>query len=156
MKKLDFLPNLKNKYSIRKFTVGTASILLGSLLFLGQNDAQAAEETSEKAVTEVANDSTEGQTFPQPENEITQETPPQLTKENENSTLENNINDVKSENDLKLNKEVPETSTSTTETKQGIENVPALNEEQKESNVKPTSEQQNGIDTNQQPTAEAV
>ncbi|MGO3726229.1 YSIRK-type signal peptide-containing protein [Staphylococcus carnosus] len=156
MKKLDFLPNLKNKYSIRKFTVGTASILLGSLLFLGQNDAQAAEETSEKAVAEVANDSTEGQTFPQPENEITQETPPQLTKENENSTLENNINDVKSENDLKLNKEVPETSTSTTETKQGIENVPALNEEQKESNVKPTSEQQNGIDTNQQPTAEAV
>ncbi|CAL27777.1 YSIRK-type signal peptide-containing protein [Staphylococcus carnosus] len=156
MKKLDFLPNLKNKYSIRKFTVGTASILLGSLLFLGQNDAQAAEETSEKAVAEVANDSTEGQTFPQPENEITQETPPQLTKENENSTLENNINDVKSENDLKLNKEVPETSTSTTETRQGIENVPALNEEQKESNVKPTSEQQNGIDTNQQPTAEAV
>ncbi|RZI01026.1 YSIRK-type signal peptide-containing protein, partial [Staphylococcus condimenti] len=67
MKKLDFLPNLKNKYSIRKFTVGTASILLGTLLFLGQNDAQAAEETSEKAVAEVANDSTKEQTLPQPE-----------------------------------------------------------------------------------------
>ncbi|MEJ7508799.1 YSIRK-type signal peptide-containing protein [Staphylococcus simulans] len=26
-KKLDFLPNVQNKYSVRKFTVGTASIL---------------------------------------------------------------------------------------------------------------------------------
>ena len=30
--KSDFLPNKLNKYSIRKFTVGTASILLGSTL----------------------------------------------------------------------------------------------------------------------------
>lgn len=30
-KKVDFLPNKLNKYSIRKFTVGTASILLGSM-----------------------------------------------------------------------------------------------------------------------------
>ncbi|MGO1759443.1 MAG: YSIRK-type signal peptide-containing protein, partial [Mammaliicoccus vitulinus] len=27
--KLDFIPNKLNKYSIRKFTVGTASILVG-------------------------------------------------------------------------------------------------------------------------------
>lgn len=27
-KRLDFLPNRQNKYSIRKFTVGTASILV--------------------------------------------------------------------------------------------------------------------------------
>lgn len=33
-KKVDFLPNKLNKYSIRKFTVGTASILLGSTLIL--------------------------------------------------------------------------------------------------------------------------
>ncbi|RZI04832.1 YSIRK-type signal peptide-containing protein [Staphylococcus condimenti] len=156
MKKLDFLPNLKNKYSIRKFTVGTASILLGTLLFLGQNDAQAAEETSEKAVAEVANDSTKAQTLPQPENETTQETPPQLTKENENSTLENNINDVKSENGLELNKEITETSTPTTSTKQENKNAFVSTEKQKESNVKPNSEQQNGIDTNQQPTADTV
>ena len=32
-KRLDFLPNIQNKYSIRKFTVGTASILVSSLLF---------------------------------------------------------------------------------------------------------------------------
>ncbi|RAK44092.1 hypothetical protein BHU61_09965 [Macrococcus epidermidis] len=44
-KRYDFIPNKLNKYSIRKFTVGTASILIGSLLFLGQ-DAQAAESTT--------------------------------------------------------------------------------------------------------------
>lgn len=51
MKKLDFLSNTLNKYSIRKFTVGTASILLGSLLIAGPAEAapgdtaQAAEPT---------------------------------------------------------------------------------------------------------------
>ena len=33
--KLDFIPNRLNKYSIRKFTVGTASILVGATLLLG-------------------------------------------------------------------------------------------------------------------------
>ncbi|EGQ4199391.1 YSIRK-type signal peptide-containing protein [Staphylococcus pseudintermedius] len=43
-RRLDFLPNKLNKYSIRKFTVGTASILIGSLLYLGvQNQADASE-----------------------------------------------------------------------------------------------------------------
>jgi len=31
---LDFMTNRKNKYSIRKFSVGAASILVGSLIFL--------------------------------------------------------------------------------------------------------------------------
>ena len=45
-KPLDFLPNILNKYSIRKFTVGTASILVSSLLFLGiSNDASASTES---------------------------------------------------------------------------------------------------------------
>lgn len=46
MKKLDFLPNRRNKYSIRKFTVGTASILLGTMLILGVNDEARAAENS--------------------------------------------------------------------------------------------------------------
>ncbi|WP_414042406.1 SdrD B-like domain-containing protein [Macrococcus sp. EM39E] len=46
--KMDFLPNRLNKFSIRKFSsVGTASILIGSLMFLG-NQANA-EETSTAA-----------------------------------------------------------------------------------------------------------
>ncbi|WP_412518639.1 Rib/alpha-like domain-containing protein [Staphylococcus simulans] len=47
-RKASFLPDRKNKYSIRKFTVGTASILVGaSLLFgLDTQDAQAAEQST--------------------------------------------------------------------------------------------------------------
>ncbi|HEC2169434.1 TPA: YPDG domain-containing protein, partial [Staphylococcus delphini] len=59
-KRLDFLPNKLNKYSIRKFTVGTASILIGSLLYLGiQNQADASEiDEQTKAETQKAtNDS---------------------------------------------------------------------------------------------------
>lgn len=42
--RFDFLPNKQNKYSIRKFTVGTASILVGATLVFGAyNDAQAEE-----------------------------------------------------------------------------------------------------------------
>ncbi|OHR09130.1 hypothetical protein HMPREF2721_09530, partial [Staphylococcus sp. HMSC078A12] len=55
-RKLDFLPNINNKYSIRKFTVGTASILVGATLIFGAGHdvAKAAEEkvTSEGATTE--------------------------------------------------------------------------------------------------------
>lgn len=50
MKKHNFLPNKLNKYSIRKFTVGTASILVGSLMFLG-NSAEAAEDSTTEAPT---------------------------------------------------------------------------------------------------------
>ncbi|GGG97976.1 YSIRK-type signal peptide-containing protein [Staphylococcus pragensis] len=44
-KRLDFLPNRLNKYSIRKFTVGTASILVGATLLFGSahDEAKAAE-----------------------------------------------------------------------------------------------------------------
>lgn len=35
-RRLDFLPNVQNKYSIRKFTVGAASILVGATLIFGQ------------------------------------------------------------------------------------------------------------------------
>ncbi|RIM22200.1 Ig-like domain-containing protein [Staphylococcus chromogenes] len=49
-KRLDFLPNRQNKYSIRKFTVGTASILVGAILLFGaQNDAQAEEAPADSA-----------------------------------------------------------------------------------------------------------
>merc|ERR1712146_656717 len=46
MGRLDFISNKLNKYSIRKFTVGTASILVGATLIFGHADdeAKAAEE----------------------------------------------------------------------------------------------------------------
>lgn len=46
--KASFQPDRKNKYSIRKFTVGTASILVGAILLFGVNtqDAKAAETST--------------------------------------------------------------------------------------------------------------
>ncbi|MGY0412140.1 YSIRK-type signal peptide-containing protein [Staphylococcus sp. mip270_02] len=42
--KQGFLSNRLNKYSIRKFTVGTASLLIGATLVMGiGNEAQAGE-----------------------------------------------------------------------------------------------------------------
>ncbi|WP_341775193.1 SdrD B-like domain-containing protein, partial [Staphylococcus hyicus] len=57
MKNLDFLPNKQNKYAIRKYTVGTTSILLGAFLLLGTDDeAQAAENTTADATTALTSE----------------------------------------------------------------------------------------------------
>ena len=52
------LGNKREAYSIRKYSIGAASILVGSLLFLGGGQASAAESnetnTSEKVSTEQA------------------------------------------------------------------------------------------------------
>ncbi|MFT2140170.1 YSIRK-type signal peptide-containing protein, partial [Mammaliicoccus sciuri] len=51
VKKLDFLPNRLNHYSIRKFTIGTASILVGSALLFGiGSEAKADEQSSHSTV----------------------------------------------------------------------------------------------------------
>lgn len=43
-KGVDFLSNKQNKYSIRKFSVGISSILIGSFIIFGvNNEAHAAE-----------------------------------------------------------------------------------------------------------------
>nr|WP_115354520.1 YSIRK-type signal peptide-containing protein [Staphylococcus hominis] len=49
-KKLDFISNRLNKYSIRKFTVGTASILVGATLIFGHadNEVKAAEKVIQR------------------------------------------------------------------------------------------------------------
>ncbi|WP_152907683.1 YSIRK-type signal peptide-containing protein [Staphylococcus pettenkoferi] len=38
----------RNKYSIRKFSVGASSILIASLLFLGGGSAHAAEKAEQQ------------------------------------------------------------------------------------------------------------
>ncbi|MGC9651822.1 YSIRK-type signal peptide-containing protein [Staphylococcus warneri] len=61
-KKMDFLPNKMNKYSIRRFTVGTASILVGATLVFGisNNEAQADEKSSTEESTQ-SNENTSSQ-----------------------------------------------------------------------------------------------
>lgn len=51
----EFSARRHNKYSIRKFSVGLASILVGSIFFYGQN-AQAAEGQQSDVSTEQSND----------------------------------------------------------------------------------------------------
>ncbi|MFC6293614.1 Ig-like domain-containing protein, partial [Macrococcus epidermidis] len=73
-KRYDFISNRLNKYSIRKFTVGTTSILIGSLMFLG-NSADAAETTTTTTDT-TATPSTDSPTTEAPTIEaVTTEAP---------------------------------------------------------------------------------
>ncbi|WP_373319408.1 SdrD B-like domain-containing protein, partial [Staphylococcus americanisciuri] len=54
---MDFLPNRQNRYSIRKYTIGTASILIGATLIFGvANDEAKAEETDTTAEALSASD----------------------------------------------------------------------------------------------------
>ena len=90
--KLDFLPNKLNKYSIRRFTVGTASILVGSTLLFGiGNEAHAAEEHQKSNTTENVADSnaSEAPTKEEvPNNEATSEVPTKEEVPNNEATSE--------------------------------------------------------------------
>ncbi|QUX19764.1 YSIRK-type signal peptide-containing protein [Staphylococcus haemolyticus] len=56
-KRLYFIPNKQNKYSIRKFTVGTASILVGAALIFGSaNDEAKAAEKDQVSTTTNSNE----------------------------------------------------------------------------------------------------
>ncbi|TGE10670.1 SdrD B-like domain-containing protein, partial [Staphylococcus petrasii] len=64
-KQVDFLPNRLNKYSIRKFTVGTASILVGASLVFGTGEEAKAEETSKQPqTTDVSKESGDSTQIP--------------------------------------------------------------------------------------------
>ncbi|WP_239705919.1 YSIRK-type signal peptide-containing protein, partial [Mammaliicoccus sp. E-M24] len=58
-KKIDFIPNRYNKYSIRKFTVGTASILVGSALLFGIGNEAKADEQNSNESNQVVNSQSE-------------------------------------------------------------------------------------------------
>ena len=81
-KKLDFLPNKLNKYSIRRFTVGTASILVGSTLLFGiGNEAHAAEEHQKSNTTENVADSNASEAPTKEETPSNEATSEALSKE---------------------------------------------------------------------------
>ncbi|WP_105994717.1 GA-like domain-containing protein [Staphylococcus simulans] len=86
-RRLDFLPNKQNKYSIRKFTVGTASILVGATFLFGlSHEAQAAEEQTTNDVTvqsQTVNTHSNNESASQPSQEISDTaavTPPVTTE----------------------------------------------------------------------------
>ncbi|WP_070046205.1 YSIRK-type signal peptide-containing protein, partial [Staphylococcus aureus] len=99
-KKYDFLPNRLNKYSIRKFTVGTASLLIGATLVFGIGNEAKADEISnttgqvsfdnESSVKENSSQSSELEKTPSTE-EVTKEeqsSTEETTKEEQPSTEE--------------------------------------------------------------------
>ncbi|WP_210140914.1 Ig-like domain-containing protein, partial [Staphylococcus sp. GDX8P113P-2] len=59
--KQGFLPNRLNKYSIRKFTVGTASLLIGATLVFGVSSEVKADELDSITNDNKANDSDKGE-----------------------------------------------------------------------------------------------
>ncbi|UXR44695.1 YSIRK-type signal peptide-containing protein [Staphylococcus simulans] len=99
MKKLDFLPNLRNRYSIRRFTVGTASILIGSLLFLGHSgEAKAAENINDNnTVVEASNDSSTTQQAPEENNKTSLEKTVDATQQqtDNKAQTQNTLEEVK-------------------------------------------------------------
>ncbi|RIM78031.1 YSIRK-type signal peptide-containing protein, partial [Staphylococcus xylosus] len=51
----EYIARRNNKYSIRKFTIGTASVLLGSILFINQDSEAEAHMVEDKEKVEVQN-----------------------------------------------------------------------------------------------------
>lgn len=120
------LGNKHESFSIRKYSIGAASILVGSLFFLGSGQASAAEinetNTSEKVSTEQAqsteeqpNHETSTQSVEQPQNKAiaTQE-----TKTNEDASSEetqSNEADIESNEVIHNDTQSNETSEQSTE-----------------------------------------
>lgn len=124
------LRNKHESFSIRKYSIGAASILVGSLFFLGSGQASAAEinetNTSEKVSTEQAqsteeqpNHETSTQSVEQPQNKAiaTQETKTnedassEETQSNEADTESNEVihNDTQSNETSEQSTEEPKT-----------------------------------------------
>ncbi|PTK88681.1 YSIRK-targeted triacylglycerol lipase [Staphylococcus gallinarum] len=100
----------QNKYSIRKFSVGASSILIGALLFLGAGTAQAAEEEGQQQVdatqskqevntnTSLSDESNQNNT-----QAINQENSKDATTESSSQKDVHNAQDVATESDLTNN-----------------------------------------------------
>ncbi|HEC2154248.1 TPA: YSIRK-type signal peptide-containing protein, partial [Staphylococcus delphini] len=140
-KRLDFLPNKLNKYSIRKFTVGTASILIGSLLYLGiQNQADASEiDEQTKAETQKAtNDSLQSDEEHSALNVVesqnveantAEEVLPEAASETQEYAQQSTVEDS-SQSDKIENKEVTSTEEKTVESTDESQNIENSDDQQ--------------------------
>ncbi|PTJ20400.1 hypothetical protein BU038_01725 [Staphylococcus simulans] len=144
MKKLDFLPNLRNRYSIRRFTVGTASILIGSLLFLGHSgEAKAAENINDNnTVVEASNDSSSTQQAPVENNktslEKTKETPSTEAEPVKSEATVEKASEPVTENKKEATESVvtPATEPAVEKAVETVTETPLLSPEQKVEKVK--------------------
>uniref|UniRef100_UPI003F54C919 YSIRK-type signal peptide-containing protein n=1 Tax=Staphylococcus ureilyticus TaxID=94138 RepID=UPI003F54C919 len=87
--KLDFIPNRLNKYSIRKFTVGTASILVGATLLFGiGEEAKANEQQNNSVQSQPNNLNDDGQSEKAIEKQTSTEEAPKAEETNKVATEE--------------------------------------------------------------------
>ncbi|PTH13295.1 hypothetical protein BU591_11075 [Staphylococcus agnetis] len=123
MENQNFLPNKQNKYAIRKYTVGTASILLGSILLMGHHEeVKAAEstptstpDTSSTSQNTSSNTTSSPSTIASPTTNTT-ETPKTATATTPNSTSNATTSTSTSETSPSTNTSTSESSTSTNPT----------------------------------------
>ncbi|MBI5975955.1 Rib/alpha-like domain-containing protein, partial [Staphylococcus canis] len=127
--RIDFLPNRANKYSIRRFTVGTASILIGATLIFGAGqDARAAEDTTSSTETSTTNSNETSSTTPSTE-EATTEQVTQEAPSTEEATTEQATQETPSTEEAtteQATQEAPSTEEATTE--QATQETPSTEE----------------------------
>ncbi|WP_426786829.1 Ig-like domain-containing protein [Staphylococcus capitis] len=134
--KQGLLPNKLNKYSIRKFTVGTASLLVGATLVFGiGSEAQAAELdtiTKEDVKSQDKGEALDIKNIKESEKDVT-------TEDDNNAQVQNSAQTVdKSENSNDTAVESTNDSVKTDETKETSENKSA----QDDDNIKEDSNTQ--------------
>ncbi|PTL16312.1 lipase [Staphylococcus gallinarum] len=151
----------QNKYSIRKFSVGASSILIGALLFLGAGTAQAAEEEGQQQVdatqskqevntnTSLSDESNQNNT-----QAINQENSKDATTESSSQKDVHNAQDVATESDLTTNDVDPkyneqDKADTATKDQQAEETTKDTQEQTKstESPVDPEYNEQDKVDT---------
>ena len=146
--KLDFIPNRLNKYSIRKFTVGTASILVGATLLFGIGEEAKADEQQNNSVQSQSNNlNDDGQS----EETIEKQTSIEKQNVNQESTEENATN----EQDVTKEEQTEEAPSTEEASKVETEEAPTAEEANKvETEEAPTAEEANKVETEEVPTAE--
>ncbi|WP_239705287.1 YSIRK-type signal peptide-containing protein, partial [Mammaliicoccus sp. R-M63] len=108
-RKLDFIPNRFNKYSIRKFTVGTASILVGATLIFGIGEEAKADEQQNSSVQSQSADDN-GQSGKSLEEASTEEKAPEA-ETTEEATTEEKAPEAETTEEATTEEKAPEAET---------------------------------------------
>ncbi|MCD8823833.1 plasmin-sensitive LPXTG-anchored glycoprotein Pls, partial [Mammaliicoccus sciuri] len=146
--KLDFIPNRLNKYSIRKFTVGTASILVGATLLFGIGEEAKADEQQNNSVQSQSNNlNDDGQS----EEAIEKQTSIEKQNVDQESTEENATN----EQDVTKEEQTEEAPSTEEANKVETEEAPKAEEANKvETEEAPTAEETDKAETEEAATSE--
>lgn len=131
------LGNKRESFSIRKYSIGTASILVGSLLFLGGGQASAAESneanTSEKVSTEQALSTEE-----QPSHEAST----QRVEQPQNKAIATKV----TKTNVDASSEKTQSNEADTESNEVIHNDTQSNETSEQSTAEPKTQQNKASD----------